>query len=98
MDEKLYRNSDVIERYLDKLKDMQQELKSQINDSEVELATLDQQLQMLNERRIALMHDIEKKKEALRGLESSTSAAEVSFQKLIESSESLIAFMKKRNE
>ncbi|KFD52687.1 hypothetical protein D918_06605 [Trichuris suis] len=74
---------------------MQQDLRSQVNDSEAELASLDQQLQLLNERRIALMHDIEKKKEALRNLESSISTAEVSFQKLVESSDSLIAYMKK---
>ncbi|KAL1233535.1 hypothetical protein T07_10473 [Trichinella nelsoni] len=87
--------SEEILRHLNALKKLKDDLQCQIECQEHELVQLDDQLRVLNEKRIQMISDIDRRKEAYATLESSLSNATVSYQKLLESSQSLVAFMEK---
>ncbi|KRZ14011.1 hypothetical protein T11_6961 [Trichinella zimbabwensis] len=93
--------SEEILKHLNALRKLKDDLQCQIECQEHELVQLDDQLRVLNEKRIQMISDIDRRKEAYATLESSLSNATVSYQKpelifqLLESSQSLVAFMEK---
>jgi len=80
---------------LERLRNQQKELSSQINLAQKDVAKLDGEIDALSKRRAALVATLENKQRTSNELEKTIVDAEATYNKLVESSQTLLAFMKK---